>query len=365
MHIGMSVIFQNTGRTMTDREVYVAELAMAARAEDLGFESIWTVEHHFTDYTMSPSPMQFLSFLAGRTKTALLGSMVMVLPWHQPIRVAEEIALADHLSDGRLILGIGRGSGRVEFDGFGLDMGESRERFLETAHCVLDGLEQGWCEADGEFVKQTRRDIRPAPFKSFRERTYGAAVSPETATLLAELGVGMLIIPQKPWVDTLAELEVHRTRFEEVHGHSAPPPVVAAWVYCDADADRAQSEGRRWIGEYYQTVIDHYGFNTGHLNGQKGYEYYSKMAERLNDDAKIQKTKDWFADIQVYGTPDQCIEKLQHIAGLTGTNAMIGVFRYAGMPVEQANASMDLFAREVRPVLQATGAGLLAPVAGS
>ena len=115
MHVGYAAIMQNPNRQLSDREVYKAELRMAEMAEPLGFESIWTVEHHFTDYTMCPDPTQFLSYLAAKTDKALLGSMVIVLPWHDPVRTAEEISLIDNLSDGRFVLGLGRGVGRVEY----------------------------------------------------------------------------------------------------------------------------------------------------------------------------------------------------------------------------------------------------------
>ena len=122
MHVGMASIFQNPDAAQPDGRVFQEELRMADLAEPLGFDSLWSVEHHFTDYTMMPDLLQFLSYMAGRTQRIQLGSMVVVLPWHDPIRVAEEIALLDHLSGGRFILGIGRGAGRVEFDGFRVPM---------------------------------------------------------------------------------------------------------------------------------------------------------------------------------------------------------------------------------------------------
>ena len=91
---------------------------MVEEAEDLGFDSIWTVEHHFTDYTMCPDPVQFLTWVAGKTNLQL-GTAVIVLPWHDPMRVAEQVTVLDNLSDGRLILGIGRGLARIEYEGFG------------------------------------------------------------------------------------------------------------------------------------------------------------------------------------------------------------------------------------------------------
>ena len=89
MKVGMASIFQNPGRQRPDHEVYREELRLAELAEPLGLDSIWSVEHHFTDYTMCPDVLQFLTYMAGRTHRASLGSMVVVLPWHHPVRVAE------------------------------------------------------------------------------------------------------------------------------------------------------------------------------------------------------------------------------------------------------------------------------------
>src|SRR5437588_3120935 len=172
MHVGMAAVFQNTGRKVSDRQIYLNELALADMAEPLGFDSIWSVEHHFTDYTMCPDVVQFLSYMAGRTRNVKLGSMVVVLPWHDPMRVAEQVSMLDQLSGGRMILGLGRGAGKVEFDGFRLSMDESRPRFVESAEMLLRGLETGYCEYVWAYVKPPRAAIRPAPFKSFRGRTY-------------------------------------------------------------------------------------------------------------------------------------------------------------------------------------------------
>ena len=94
--------------------------------------------------------------------------------------------MLDQLSGGRMILGLGRGAGKVEFDGFRLDMGDSRELFVEYGEALLKGLETGVMEYDGKHYRQPPTAIRPAPFKSFRGRTYAAAVSPESARIMAQ-----------------------------------------------------------------------------------------------------------------------------------------------------------------------------------
>src|SRR5258707_7026808 len=206
MHVGMATVFQNTGRALSDHQIYLNELALADMAEPLGFESIWGGDHHFTDYSMCPDVVQCLSYMAGRTRQVRLGSMVVVLPWHDPMRVAEQVSMLDHLSGGRMILGLGRGAGKVEFDGFRLDMGDSRELFVEYGDALLKRLESGVIEIHGKHYKQPVTAIRPAPFKSFRGRTYAAAVSPESARIMAKLCVGLRIIPPKPWPEVEKEL---------------------------------------------------------------------------------------------------------------------------------------------------------------
>ena len=351
MHVGMATVFQNIGKKRTDYEVYRNELRLADLAEPLGFESIWGVEHHFTDYTMCPDVVQFLTYMAGRTKTVKLGSMVVVLPWHDPMRVAEEISMLDHLSDGRMILGLGRGLGRVEFEGFRLNMSESRPRFVESAEMLLRGLERGYCEYDGEFIKQPRRDIRPKPFRSFRGRTYAAAVSPESSRIMAELGIGLLIIPQKPWAAVAEELATYGRIYREVNRTDPPPPIAAGWVFCDENADRAHEIARKFIGGYYHTVMDHYEMTAGHFKELKGYEYYGKITEKIQDYG-MDKVIDFFLDLQVWGTPEQCYERIMKIHEQVENDFFIGVFSYAAMPYEDAERSMRLFAAEVMPELQ-------------
>jgi len=351
MHVGMAAIFQNPDRQRPDFDVYRDDLHLADLAEPLGFESIWGVEHHFTDYTMCPDVVQFLTYMAGRTQKSKLGSMVVVLPWHDPMRVAEEVSMLDNLSGGRVIFGMGRGLGRVEFDGFRVPMDESRARFVESAEMILQGLERGYCEYDGQLIKQPRKDIRPAPFKSFKGRTYAAAVSPESVRIMAELGVGILIIPQKPWEVVAVELDDYRAVYREVNRAEPPPTIAAGWTFCDKDPGRAREMAERYITGYWHTVIKHYEFKSDHFGKTKGYEYYNRMSEMVNQHG-TDGVSDFFLNLQVWGTPEQCLAKILDIRSRVGADTFVGVFSYAGMPIADAERSMRLFAAEVMPELQ-------------
>ena len=352
MHVGMGVVFQGIGEGRTDRDVYVNELRLGDLAEPLGFESIWGVEHHFTDYTMCPDVLQFLTYYAGRTQRVLLGSMVVVLPWHDPLRVAEQVAVLDHMSQGRFVLGIGRGLGRVEFEGFGVDQNESRARFVESAQMLLEGLETGFVEYAGKYVRQVRREIRPRPWKSFRGRTYAAAVSPESSEIMARLGIGILIIPQKPWESVVKELGDYRAVYRAVNGVDAPPPIVAGWVFCDRDAGRAEEYARRYIGDYYHSVIRHYELIGDHLGKTKGYEAYKGIQDLASAPGGVDAVVEFFLGLQVFGTPEECHDRIVASIERTGGDTFNGVFSYAGMPYEDAEASLRLFASEVMPELQ-------------
>ena len=351
MHVGSSIFFQNFQHKRTDLEVYQNELKLADLAEPLGFDSIWGVEHHFTDYTMCPDVLQFLSYMAGRTERVQLGSMVVVLPWHDPMRIAEQFSVLDHLSGGRAIIGVGRGLGRVEFEGFRLDMSESRTRFAESAKMLVDALEDGVAEFDGELIKQPKVDIRPKPYKSFHGRTYAAAVSPESSLALAQLGLGILIIPQKPWSEVENELKAYREIFQEVNGTPAPPPIVVGFTFCHEDQDRAKEMASEYVGNYWDSIMDHYEFHSDHLKGTKGYEYYGKFTEKIEQYGD-QEVKDFFLDLQVWGTPEQCYQKIVATQGRTANESFLAAFSFGGLPYEEAERSMRLFAKEVMPRLQ-------------
>jgi alkanesulfonate monooxygenase SsuD/methylene tetrahydromethanopterin reductase-like flavin-dependent oxidoreductase (luciferase family) len=363
MHVGYSVAFQNPEDGQSDEAVYAAELALLDEAVDLGFDSIWTVEHHFTDYTMCPDPVQFLTWVAARHPHVRLGTGVIVLPWHDPLRCAEQIAVLDNLSDGRLILGIGRGLARIEYEGFRVDMNSSRERFTTYAEMIIEGLEQGYLEGRNEFVDQPRRDLRPAPRFSFRGRTYAAAVSPESMPIMARLGVGLLVIPQKPWEVVRKDFADYHQVWTDVHGADVPPPapLCGGFAIVHEDAERAEELAYRYIGGYYGTVLKHYEFGADPHQGVKGYEFYTNITKYIGRHGAEGAIKD-FVGLMPWGTPDQVVEKLQHIRDTIGMAGFNPNFSFAGMPVEESRRSLQLFAREVLPELKTWDTEPLAPV---
>ena len=347
---GLGFAFQNPGRSRRDSEVWRDMLALADQAEPLGFDALWCTEHHFTDYQLIPNPLQFLTYMAGRTKRARLGTQVVVLPWHDPVRVAEEVAILDTVSGGRAVLGIGRGLGKVEFDGFRIPFAESRDRFLESAKIITRSLDDGVLEGDGPHYRIPRTLLRPRPDRTFRDRTYGAAISPDTYAIHGELGIGLIITIQKPWDLIGADVATHRRIFREKHGAEAPPPILGAFVMCDRDGARAKENAHRYMGSYYESVIAHYDLGGTQFKGTKGYDYYDNMASKIRKYGG--ETSRFFADLQIYGTPDECAEKIAFAKEQTGCKEFIAIFDMAELPQEDALRHMSLFATEVMPRLR-------------
>ena len=350
MHVGYGAAFQNPNNALSDAEVYHHEVRLAELAEPLGFDSVWSIEHHFDDYTMCPDVLQFLSYMAGKTKHVKLGSMVVVLPWHDPVRVAEQVSLLDHLSNGRFILGLGRGLARIEYEGFRLDQNEGRGRFVEYAELVLKALETGYMEG-GLVTQQPRREIRPFPARSFKGRTYAAAVSPESMPIMAKLGVGVLVIPQKPWDAVKQDFEVYHKVWRDVNGTEPPQPLSGGFFYVDEDKTRAEDRAMKWITAYYHTAMKHYEMTSEKFGTHKSYEFYSGVGKYIARHGMDSAASD-FAKLMPWGTPDQVLEKLAFMKDTINMNGIMCNFSYAGMPFDEAERSMQCFVKHVLPELK-------------
>ncbi len=356
VHIGLGLTLQNLDGKATDLEVYREEMSLALRAEEAGLDSVWFSEHHFSDYMLTVQTPMVLSWLAGQTKRIKLGQMVTVLPWHDPIRVAESYSVLDHLSGGRAIAGLGRGLGRIEFNSFRVAMGESRRRFSEYSEAILDALETGYIEYHGEFYQQPRTAIRPRPFKSFKGRTFAAAVSPASMELMARMGVGILVIAQKPWDTAEAELADYRQRFLEFNGHEAPKPILALLVGVSHDRDETQRMREVYLQRWARSTVEHYEFDNPGFAEIEGYEYYGALSSNI---AKygLERFNGFLADLQVWGTPDEVTEKLLDYTRRCDAGALIITSTFGGMPYDEARANFDLFVSEVLPELAAHDVG--------
>lgn len=346
------MIFQSWGyRGMSDGQVVAEEVELGVLADQLGFHALWPVEHHFDDYSFCPDNTVLLAHMAARTKQIKLGTGAVILPWNDPLRVAEKLALLDHLSDGRVLFGMGRGLSRMEYAGFGISMDESRDRFDEASRMILDALETGFIEGDGPYFPQPRTEIRPRPERSFRDRTFCVAMSPDSVDAAADLGARMVSFSQRPVDQQAVSLKTYRDRFTAAHGREPEPPMICDFVYCDKDRGRAEEVAHTNIAAYLASVMEHYELDSDHLKELKGYESYGNAVDMMKAIGQ-EKLADMYLAVNVWGTPDDIIERLRARTEVIGDHDLTCCFRYAGLPFDMAEASMNLFAETVLPVVQ-------------
>jgi alkanesulfonate monooxygenase SsuD/methylene tetrahydromethanopterin reductase-like flavin-dependent oxidoreductase (luciferase family) len=349
--VGVAMTFQSHYSGLSDYQVYKNEVDLALQAEPLGFDSVWSTEHHFNGYEMVPSPVQFLTYVAGATKRVRLGTMVIVVPWHDPYRIAAEVAMLDNLSDGRMILGLGRGLARSEFERFRVPREESRTRFNEHSAAILKSLETGTFELDGTYITQIPSDIRPEPFGTFKGRSFIAGNSPESMPIAAELGVGMILVPTSTMSGTIDKLRVYEDEWiKHRPDEPIPQPKLGVHGYVDRDAGRAEALAHEHIGNFVRASNVHYELGgAGPTIAVSGYDHYRAQEELVRDNAD-QFVRDFVNDM-LWGTPDQVIEKAESLRDRIDMSTLMIHFSYAGLPHADAVKSMRLFADEVLPVL--------------
>jgi len=335
----------------SDREIFNEEINIARIADEAGFDSVWTIEHHFTPYTMVTNPLQYLTYIAGITKRVDLGTMVVVLPWHNPVRVAEDVNMLDSFlgPDREIICGVGRGLGRREYEGMGIDQNEGRGRFDESLQILKQLLSTGQCDFDGKFYKIHGVHLRPQPERDLSENLWCAGGTPDTVKVIAKHGVRPLTIPT-----TSLELALSNMRnYAELRhdaGHGPSHTKLALWTYVAETASEAEADARQYMCEYADSALRHYELLGTHLESTKGYKEYGELQKALRKDAE--PFRQAFYRSHPWGTPDQVIGRATELANSFGTDEIMFIFKYGSMPMAATENSMRLFAKEVMPALK-------------
>ena len=351
MQVGVHLGFQNL-HNIPDDDFFRRETQIAIEAEAMGFDFAAAVEHHFTDYAACPDPLQLLTFVAAKTKTIKLMPAAVILPWNNPLRVVEKTIMLDSLSEGRVILGMGRGAARREFKGFGVDLADSREMFDEAALIIMAGLETGYVEADGKWYKQSRVEVRPRPQKSFKDRTVMVSMSPSSAEVAARYGLKALRFSQGDWTHALAEISTYRSTFEELHHRQAPPFIISDFIVCFEDEKQVTEYTDRYFAAQFKQVALHYEFGGEHFKSLPSYSTYVTLGELSAAAGGPEKAYRDYIGGNLIGTPEQMLEKHLARKKMVGDYEIIANFSFGGMPYELVYKQMKLFADKVMPKLK-------------
>ena len=335
----------------SDREVFLEEINIARIADETGFDTLWTIEHHFTPYTMVTNPLQYLTYIAGITKNVDLATMVVVLPWHNPVRVAEDVNMLDTFlgPDREIICGVGRGLGRREYEGLGIDQAEARERFDESLQVLRQLLATGKCDFKGEHYDIKGLRLRPQPDRDLSPNLWCAGGTDETVEIIARHNVRPLVIPTQSLGLSLETAKKY-ARLHSEAGFAPTKNKLAVWTYVAETEAEAQEYAERYMVEYADSALRHYELRGSHLGKIKGYESYGAVQEALaNDPSPFLRG---FFNEHPWGTPDRVIKRATELAHEFGTEEISFIFKYGSMPIELAEKSMRLFAKEVLPALK-------------
>ncbi|OUC91464.1 LLM class flavin-dependent oxidoreductase [Streptosporangium minutum] len=335
------------------KEVYDYHLELVELAEELGFHGVRLAEHHFRDYGVVPNLFTMLSHMAARTERLRLGTGIVVLPLHNPVHVAEEAAMVDMLSGGRLELGIGRGYQSFEFEGFGIDLAEARDRFNEALEVVLGLWGNPSFRHEGKFYRTgTEVELVPRPVQAPFPPIHVAAVSPETVTMYAERGLPILADPAAPFRKVVKAAETWRETAERAgHDAAASELVVARSVYVAATVERAREDQARFETMFDRSRI----FNeksspidprTG--KAAQGFEYYQ---DRYLKGGAVSNDFRW-EQLEVIGDPERVVGQIRLLEDAGFANLLCDFGSTRPMPLEEMKKVMRFFAAEVMPAFK-------------
>lgn len=346
MRFGLVVTPTETSGT-SDAQLYREVIADATLGQELGFESAWFIEHHFTDYYPVPSPLVFMSHIAAKCPGLGLGTCVVVTPWYDPIRLAEEVSMLSNLATGHLHIGMGRGTASLEYDAMGIDMSLSREMFAEC-WTVMQRLLSGERFAfDGQFTKMGREvRLRPIPDNS-RINFYGALGSPPSASIMAEQGMAPLCASGFPMELLAKMLRVWDEKIGDAKARLPDTrPVMVNCFLADTD-EEARELSRRYTPIYYRQQVQHYEIETTDWSKIRGYESFQRTFEsfvRMCDPANL----DPWMDLQMIGSADTVAKRIEEY-GQAGFNKIIVHCATPGIPREVRHDTLQRFARDVAP----------------
>ena len=312
---------------------YQDTIAQVQLADELGFDAAWLAELHFNSrFSIMPAPLLIGSAIAQTTSRIRIGTAVHLVPLHQPIRLAEEAAALDVLSNGRSIFGIGRGAIPAHFQGYRVDQEEARERFLEGLEMVLGMWAEDEYHYHGKYHQADGITLAPKPIQKPHPPVYIASNSPDTFNLVGELGHNILVAPTIVSVQgALTGLETYRRELED-NGHDPAERDVNVTVHVNVAEDEAKARAgfERTINNYLGTL-------------RSGSGRGSARAQTLDYETVLD-------EYGAVGTPEQVAEKLDKLKGIYGPDGFICWFNTGGMiPHEDVQNSMNLFAEEVMP----------------
>ena len=323
--------------------VYGHWLEQFDAAEALGFDSLWVTEHHFRAFGgMMPSPTVMLSAAAQRTRKLRLGAAVSIIPMHNPLRIAEEFAMVDQLSGGRVNFGAGRGMHPTEYAVFGYDWNNAQKRLPEA----LDVIQRAWSGAEfewrGEHYQFPRLRVYPEPLQKPHPPIYVTANrDPESFQMIGRRGHHLMTLP---WIFTNEEqrprVEMYWNALRD-GGHTIEDKDVFTMypIYVGESDSQAESEVTEHWHRWRAFAMDAQSLTPDHPR-------YAQVFAHLDYQPMLRDSRG------IFGGPASCARILKRIIEVVGTTHIGLTFHFGGLSQERVLRSMERCAKLVLPALR-------------
>jgi alkanesulfonate monooxygenase SsuD/methylene tetrahydromethanopterin reductase-like flavin-dependent oxidoreductase (luciferase family) len=310
------------GVGLEDSQGYESFIEYVTEADRLGFKQLFMVEHHFTGQGQVSASMTVLAYLAARTRHIRLGTAVVVLPWHNPVLVAEQVATLDLLTGGRVDFGVGKGYRQAEFNGFSIPIEEATERFDEA----MEIIRKAWT-TEGRFSHHGKRwtydniVVEPEPLQRPHPPLWMAAGSKDSVRRAAREGYNLLLDQLAQTSQIIERIAIFREECERI-GRPYNPLMVATarplqMIHNESERQAAYETRKRVLATIGDLARD-------------------KLADRVEDDTA-----------PLLGMPDEVIARLKELEAGGATNILL-------VDPNASLGNLRAFAREVMPAFQST-----------
>ena len=349
MQVGLMFLFSDFSK-LSQKQVFSEVLEEIDYAEELGFDSVWMPEHHFATPGLLGNPLTLAAAVSQRTERIKIGIAAAVLPFQHPLRIAEDTALIDVLSNGRLMLGVGRGWQVPECETFQIDQRESRERFAESMEIIKRAWTEDTFSHEGKFWQFKDVSIFPKPIQQPHPPVFWTVVTPSSYEKAAAEGYSVIRSLNFVSLDTVEvgtaafEAEIQK-RGQELSDFEMPLTAKVYVAPTDEEAERDAAPNAQW---FYNALSNFLPGAPGRTKPASGYEEYpddpGAVAKAASDDMWTWGT--------AYGSPETVLKQLRAYSNRTYTNHWMSWMRIGELPHDKVMKSMELFAREVMPALK-------------
>ena len=327
------------------------ELQQMEWTEELGFDEVWLTEHHFIDYGLAVDPATLAAAAAARTRRVRIGLAAFILPFHNPLRLAEQVALLDIISNGRFDVGLGRGNRPAEFAGYSVPQEENRERFDEAVEIMLRAWTEERFSYTGRFFRVPEARVIPKPVQRPHPPIFQVCVSKDGVEGAALRGWPMLNSILYGSVEQLvANRDIYVAALQKSGRSEADiDRLLAGWgvsrhIYVaptDAQAFAETKEAELWYQDALKKFLIPDRIEDAHPSLQPGFR---AMAERLSQ-VTWEKL---VAETLAFGSPETVARHIETMRQM-GVGHVMCWMNFGGLPEDKVRRSMELFAREVMP----------------